>query len=178
MNRFVVLTLGTGVGGGVVICNEVVTGDDGEPPEFGAMVLDESRGAEGTFEAFACARGFAAAYERAGGLAGATPEGIFARASKGDRAAVSAVDVTCRRIAQACGTLINALNLQVCLLGGGISRAGAPLRDGVRQHLPDFTWPFLLARARLDLAQTAENAGILGAAASALIRSERARCGS
>ena len=174
LSRFVVLTFGTGVGGGVVIGGDVVQGDDGEPPELGAMMLDDGRGRDGTFEAFACARGFATAYAKAGGHAGAAPEEIFARAAAGERAAITAVDLTCRRIAQACGTLINVLNLQACLLGGGISRAGVALRDGVRGHLPDFTWPFLLMRARVDLAETAQNAGILGAAASALIHLERA----
>ena len=173
LHRFVVLTFGTGVGGGVVIGGDVVSGDDGEPPELGAMVLDASRGKAGTLEAFACARGFAAAYEEAGGLPPANPEIVFARAAAGEEAAHAAIEVTCRRIAQACGTLINVLNLDACLLGGGIAQAGAALRDPVRRHLPDFTWPYLLARAQLDLAETAHNAGILGAAAYAKIVCER-----
>jgi glucokinase len=170
LRRFALLTLGTGVGGGVVINGDVVAGDDGEPPEIGAMVLDDVDGAVGTFEAFACAGGFAAAYHAAGGPVGVAPEIIFARAAAAETAAEAALDATCRRIAQACGTMINLLNLQACFLGGGIAGAGAPLRDRVRRHLPAFTWPFLLARSRLELASTGADAGLLGAAAWAARR--------
>jgi glucokinase len=168
LDRFAVVTLGTGVGGGVAIGGRVVTGSEGEPPEIGAVVLDPEAGPKGTFEALACAAGFAEAYARAGGPAGAAPEAIFARAEAGDEAARAAVDAVCRRIAQACGTMINLLNLQACLLGGGIAGAGEPLRARVEAHLPAFTWPYLLARARVDLARTGPDAGILGAAARVL----------
>jgi len=80
----------------------------------------------------------------------------------------------CRRIAQAVGTLINALNLEACILGGGIAQAGAPLLEAVRRHVADFTWPFLLARAHVDLARTGEDAGVLGAAWHALDRKGQA----
>jgi glucokinase len=169
--RFALITLGTGVGGGVVIDGRVVSGDDGEPPEIGAMTLDAERGAGGTLEAFACAGGFAAAYAAAGGPVDVPPETIFARAAAGEAAAAAAIDATCRRIAQACGIMINLLNLQACFIGGGIASAGAPLRDRVGAHLKEFAWPFLLARSRLDLAATGADAGLLGAAAWAARRS-------
>jgi glucokinase len=70
--------------------------------------------------------------------------------------------------AQALGTLINALNLNGCLLGGGIAAAGPALLEPIRRSLPDFTWPFLLARSRVELAATGGDAGLLGAAAFAL----------
>jgi glucokinase len=169
--RFALITLGTGVGGGVVIDGRVVSGDDGEPPEIGAMMIEPGRGAGGTLEALACAGGFAAAYAAAGGAECVPPEAIFDRAATGDPAAAEALDATCRRIAQACGIMVNLLNLQACFIGGGIASAGAPLRDRVRAHLEDFTWPFLLARSRLDLAATGADAGLLGAAAWAARRS-------
>jgi glucokinase len=168
LDRFAVLTLGTGVGGGIALGGRVIAGNDGEPPEIGAMVLDVDAGQNGTFEALACAAGFSDAYARAGGLAAVDPETIFARAERGEVEAVAALDTVCRRIAQACGIMINLLNLEACLLGGGISAAGEPLRARVETHLPAFTWPYLLARSRLDLASTKQEAGILGAAARAL----------
>ena len=168
LDRFAVVTLGTGVGGGVALAGRVIAGNDGEPPEIGAMVLDADAGPNGTFEALACAAGFSNAYARAGGLAAVDPETIFARAERGEVDAVAALDTVCRRIAQACGSMINLLNLEACLLGGGISAAGEPLRARVEAHLPAFTWPYLFARSRLDLARTEQDAGILGAAARAL----------
>jgi glucokinase len=96
------------------------------------------------------------------------PEDIVARAASGELAAGRAIEETCRRIAQGLGTLINILNLQACLIGGGIAQAGGPLLDPIRRNLPEFTWPYLLSRARVELAATGADAGILGAAALAL----------
>jgi glucokinase len=169
LDRFVVITLGTGVGGGVVIDGRVVTGSDGEPPEIGGMVLDAAMlkaegGKSGTLESFASAAGFAAAYLQQGGRDPLPPEAIFTRAAQGDEIARRAIEATARRIAQALGTMINLLNLQACLVGGGIAQAGDQLIEPVRCHLPQFTWPYLLSRSCLALATTGDDAGLLGAA--------------
>ena len=168
LDRFVVVTFGTGVGGGVVIEGRAVLGADGEPPEIGAMVLDAASAAPRTLEEFASAAGFSAAYRRQGGPSGVPPEQIFARAASGEAAAIRAIEETGRRIAQGLGTLINVLNLEACLIGGGIAEAGEPLLEPIRRHLPDFTWPYLLSRTRVELAATGSDAGILGAASSVL----------
>lgn len=162
--RFALLTLGTGVGGGVAIDGRVLTGDDGEPPELGAIVLDAASAAPRTLEDFASAAGFADAYRRQGGTDLPAPPALFARASSGDPAAIAAIDETSRRIAQALGTLVNALNLNRCLLAGGIAAAGPALLEPVRRALPAFTWPYLLERTRVELASTGDDAGLLGAA--------------
>jgi len=166
--RFVVVTFGTGVGGGVVIDGHIINGDDGEPPEIGAMVLNEPMESPRTLEEFACAAGFAAAYQRHGGPHRLSPEAIFARAGAGEEPAIRSIEETCRRIAQAFGILTNTLNLNACLVGGGIAAAGEALLEPIRRHLPDFTWPYLLSRTRVELAATGSDAGTLGAAALAL----------
>jgi len=166
--RFALLTLGTGVGGGIALDGRLVTGADGVPPELGAMVLDDVAAGPRTLEDFASAGGFAAAYRRAGGRGSPTPIELFAKAAGGEALAVAAIAAVGRRIAQGLGTLINALNLETCIVGGGIAQAGAPLIDGIRGQLPDFTWPYLLARARVVRVQTDQDAGILGAAWIAL----------
>jgi glucokinase len=152
----------------------VLTGDDGEPPELGAIVLDDAPAAPRTLEDFASAAGFADAYRRHGGSDRPTPPTLFERAANGDRAAVAAIDETARRIAQGLGTLVNALNLNRCLLAGGIAAAGPPLLEPVRRALPAFTWPYLLERTRVEFASTGGDAGLLGAAAFALQAAEAA----
>lgn len=167
LKRFVVVTLGTGVGGGVAIDGRVITGDDGEPPEFGAMVLDATAKYPRTLEDFACAAGFAQAYQKRGGSDPLTPEGIFASAASGNGAAMHAIEDTSLRIAQGLGTLINTLNLNACLLAGGMAQAGVALLKPVRHSMRDFTWPYLLSRTDVRLAETGIDAGMLGAAALA-----------
>ncbi|BBK41898.1 sugar kinase [Allostella vacuolata] len=175
--RFALVAIGTGIGGGIAIDGQVVTGNEGEPPELGAMVLDAAgernySGLPGTFEHLAAADGFLAAHRaRAPDDPAASVAALFQR---GDAAALAAIDATARRIAQALGTMINLLNLEACLIGGGVSEAGASLLDAVARHLPDFTWPLLLARARLLPAALGNDAGLVGAAALALDLAGRA----
>ena len=173
LDRFVLITLGTGVGGAVMLGGHPVLGSAGEPPELGAIVLDilgtpNAAGLPGTLEDAACVSGFARAYQARGGPPGCAPEAIFARAAAGDPAADAALDQVCRRIAQALGGLVSALNLQACVLGGGIGAAGEPLLRRVREHMVHTTWPFLLARAALRLAERGNDAGLIGAAEAAL----------
>ncbi|SLN75831.1 ROK family protein [Oceanibacterium hippocampi] len=180
--NFLMLTIGTGIGGGLVLDGRLVIGARGEPPEFGAMVLDAEgpmnySGIAGTLEAFAAVPGLNRAY---GGQSDLPAKEIFGRAAAGEAAAAAAIDAVCRRIAQACGILINTLNLEACVLGGGVSNAGEPLLDAVRRHLPDFTWPRSLARCEICLAEKRNEAGIVGAAvhaAAMLGRAARARDG-
>jgi len=176
--NFVLITLGTGIGGGVVIGGRPVTGKDGQPPEIGAICLDPEgpvnySGVPGTFERLACASGFLELYRRLGGkeVAGMTPQDIFLLAVRGDdRAAQSTIDQEGRTIAQAFGMMINLLNLEACLVGGGISAAGQPLLDAIRKHLPSFTWPNLYRKCQVLLAQLGNDAGLIGAAAMAARR--------
>lgn len=177
MNSFVLITLGTGIGGGVVIDRRVVTGRAGLPPEIGAICLDPNgpvnySGIAGTFEELAGATGIVKLYdaqniERPGDL---SPRQIFDRARSGDRAAAAAVDKVGRCIAQAFGIMINLLNLEACIIGGGISGAGQPLLEAVRRHLPLYTWPLLLRNAQVLLARLGNDAGMIGAAAMAAQR--------
>lgn len=165
--RFALLTLGTGVGGGIVVHGRLATADDGVPPELGAMVLDDAPAGARTLEDFASARGFARAYACRGGAEGLSPDEIFHRAAAGEEAAIAAIDAVARRLAQGFGSLTNALGLELCLVGGGIAGAGEPLLARIRAHFPHFTWPFLRTRCRIDGATTGEDAGVLGAAAAA-----------
>ncbi len=170
--RFAMLTLGTGVGGCIVIDGTPITGRDGHPPEIGALVLDRNgppgpHGLLGTLEAYAAIAGFTAAHHEAGGPPDTPPEAIFAAARQHDPAALAGLDAVCRHLAQAIGGMINLLALQACVLGGGLSLAGEPLAAGIRRHLPEFTWPHLLADAEIRLAATGNDAGLLGAAVAA-----------
>ncbi len=175
--NLVVVTLGTGIGGGIVVNREVVIGIKGTPPEIGAISLDPQgpvnySGIPGTFERLACASGIEDLYRRLSGRkeASVNPREIFRRAAKGEAAAMATLDQTGRYIAQAFGIMINLLNLEACIIGGGISAAGEPLVESVRKHLPSFTWPNLLRNARVLLAELGNDAGIIGAAAMAIQR--------
>ena len=174
---FAVITLGTGIGGAVVVDRRIVRGAAGEPPEIGALALDPHgitnySGVPGAFEALASGPALVARYRaRAGGSEeAASPQSVFDRAALGDAAAQRTIDETAAVIAQAFGIMVNLLALEACIIGGGISAAGAPLLDAVRSHLPRFTWPLLHDRCQVLPAENGNDAGWLGAAAMALER--------
>jgi len=158
-----------------VIDGRVVTGNRGEPAELGAMVLDPAGpknrlGMPGTFEHYAAIGAFHAAYAERGG---ASPDvaTLFARAGQDD-AAAAAIEAVCERLAQGLGLLVNAFNLEACLIGGGVSAAGMPLLERVRAHLPRFTWPMLLRQTQVLAAALGNDAGLIGAALVATEASE------
>lgn len=178
-NNFVLITVGTGIGGGVVVDRRVVTGRDGLPPEIGAICLDPDgpvnySGIPGTFERLACASGIVEIYgtESNRTSIGISPREVFQRAATGDTAAATTVDRVARYIAQAFGIMINLLNLEACIIGGGISKAGNPLLEAVRHHLPAFTWPMLYRNAHVLLARLGNDTGMIGAASMATQRLE------
>ena len=178
--NFVVVTLGTGIGGGIVVNREVVTGAKGTPPEIGAICLDPKgpmnySGIPGTFEQLVCASGIEDLYRQLSRRKDArvNPRDIFRLAAEGETAARATLDQVGRYLAQAFGIMINLLNLEACIIGGGISAAGEPLVEAVRKHLPSFTWPNLLRNAQVLLAELGNDAGIVGAAAMAIQRMSR-----
>jgi glucokinase len=172
--RFAVLTLGTGIGGAVVIDRRVIDGPNGLPPEIGAICLDPSRTdlpskVPGTFEFLASATALRRRYETlAPGETITGARDVFDRARAGDAIARQVVDEGGRWIAQAIGMMSNMLNLEAVILGGGLSLAGAFLLDAVRPHLDAFYWAPFGRPPALLLAETGNDAGIIGASALGL----------
>ncbi|GHA35851.1 sugar kinase [Devosia pacifica] len=171
VENFAMLTLGTGVGGGLICGGRPNHGPGRQPPEFGAIVLDiagppNTHGQPGTLEAFAGKAGFAAAFARQG-LIGDDLRAHFALAGQGHEPAVRAVDAVALRIAQAIGIITNIANIEICIIGGGVSGAGPVLFEAIERHLPHYTWPALYPNVRIVSAKNGNDAGTLGAAALA-----------
>jgi glucokinase len=172
--RFAVLTLGTGIGGAVVIDRKIIDGPHGLPPEIGAICLDPSRTdlpgpIPGTFEFLASASALLRRYQMlTGNFDIATARDVYERAKAGEPIALQVVHEGGRWIAQAIGMMSNMLNLEAVILGGGLSGAGDFLLDTVRPYLDGFYWAPFSRPPQLLLAQTGNDAGIIGAAAIGL----------
>jgi fructokinase len=125
--------LGTGVGGGIVVNGEVHTGANAIAGEWGHNALpwpDASEwpgppcycGRRGCIEVFLCGRGMQLAY---GGTELPSARAISEAALAGHTAAAAAVSVYVRRLAKALATVINVLDPDVIVLGGGLSNIDA-----------------------------------------------------
>lgn len=141
--------LGTGVGGGIVINKKIVTGANAIAGEWGHNPLpvvsgDEQRaaacycGRRGCIETFLSGSGFAADYAQMAGK-NLAPAEIAERASNDDQKARAALERYIDRLARALSTVINILDPNVVVLGGGLSNISA-LYEEVPQRLTDYVF--------------------------------------
>ena len=128
--------LGTGVGGGLVVRGALVAGANGVAGEWGHNPLpwpDEAEarlaprcwcGRRGCIEAWLSGPALAADHARHGGAALAAVE-IAARAAQGDAACDATLERHAGRLARALGALVNVVDPDVIVLGGGLSRVAS-----------------------------------------------------
>jgi len=164
---FLLATLGTGIGGGLVLDGKLFRGPGGMAGEFGHMNVDSGRlcgcGARGCLEAAVAARSLAA-WAREEGLAVADLKELAGLARRGDAAAQSLFRRAGAFLGEGLALVALLLDLRVFLIGGG----GAPVLDLLRPS----ALPVLAARAfgreagdfLLLQAELGNDAGILGAA--------------
>ena len=176
----VLITLGTGVGSGIISRGKILSGLRGGAGEAGHMllVLDGEPctcGRRGCWEAYSSATALirqarqAAAEHPESLLAGAeeiTGKTVFDAADRGDETANAVVDRFCDYLGAGVTNIVNALAPEVILIGGGISRQGERLLAPVRRYVErncfggkDGAVP-VIAPAKLG-----NEAGIIGAAA-------------
>ncbi len=164
--------LGTGVGGGIVVGGRVLTGINAIAGEWGHNPLpwmdDGERpgrqcycGKFGCIETFLSGPGFARDHEEATGQRRPAAD-IAASAASGDPAAIATLDRYQDRLARALASVINILDPDVIVLGGGMSNI-AGLYDSVPRRWRD--WVFS-DRADTRLARNAhgDSSGVRGAA--------------
>ena len=179
----VFITLGTGVGGGVVLDGKVFLGPHGVATEVGHMITVAGGelctcGNRGCWERYASATALIREGRR---LAEAKPDSAICKAVNGDLSAIEARTVI--DLAKAgdpdCSALfdnyvyhltvglVNLINLydpEVIALGGGVSNAGTFLLDKVNELLPKMIFYKTMPRAKVVLAKLGNDAGIIGAA--------------
>jgi glucokinase len=189
----VMLTLGTGIGGGLVLGGEIYRGSTGAGAELGHMVIDENgprcQGScpnHGCLETFASGtalarEGTAAAAREpssALGVALAKGEGVSGRtvteaAIAGDRVAREVMAAAGRHLGVGLASFANIFDPDVIVIGGGVSAAGDLLLEPAREELRARALP-PMNRTRVALAELGPDAGMIGAAAMALIELDSA----
>jgi fructokinase len=127
--------LGTGVGGGVVIERQILTGRNHIAGEWGHNPLPWAQGAEspgepcycgrrGCIETFLSGAGLMREYARLGGVA-RHAQAVVEAATAGEPAAKACLSSYCERLARALAALVNVLDPDVIVLGGGLSNVAA-----------------------------------------------------
>lgn len=162
--------LGTGVGGGIVVDGRVLAGANRIAGEWGhnALPVDDGLpppacycGRTGCVETWLSGPGFAADHRRHGG-APCSPEEIVAAAAAGDALAAATLDRYHERLARALASVINVVDPDVIVLGGGMANLPG-LAGEVRKRLPAHVFSPTLA-TRVVAHALGDSAGVLGAA--------------
>ncbi len=167
------IILGTGVGGGIVVEGRVVEGANSIAGEWGHNPLpwpdDDERpgpacycGRHGCIETFLSGPGLAADYERRGGAAGLAGPQIVERAETGDWIATAALDAWRHRLAKSLAAVINLLDPDVIVAGGGLSNL-----KGIYELVPRSWAPYVFSDVvvtRFVPARHGDASGVRGAA--------------
>jgi glucokinase len=187
----IMLTIGTGIGGGLILGGEVFRGSTGAGAELGHIVIVEdglpcqgncpNHGCVETYASgTAIAREGKAAAEREpdSALGRALAEGpivgktVTQLAVKGDPLATEVVAEAGRHLGVALASLANIFDPDVFVIGGGVSAVGDLLLEPARQELRSRALP-PMNKAPVKLAELGPEAGMIGAAAMALIELDK-----
>jgi len=185
----VCFTLGTGVGGGIVVNGNVYRGVSDAAAEFGHMIVEPrgrkcNCGKSGCLEAYASATaiskkgrkkagegGASAILELAGGdEVNITSELVTRAAAGGDSVALEILEEAAWYLALGVSNVMNALNPDIVVIGGGVIGAGELLFDPLRRFVSELTFDTIDNAASIVPAKLGIKAGTVGAAGIAMRR--------
>lgn len=179
----VLLTLGTGVGGGIIINGQPFVGAHGMGSELGHMIIGVNDfncncGNNGCFETFCSATGITKYTKKLlsegensyildmckGDLNRVSAKKVFDAYRKGDLVAIKSINRFKHYLSIGIANIINSIDPHVIAIGGGISRAGDIVLDGLEEEVRKHVLYKKESFAKLTVAKLGNEAGIVGAA--------------
>jgi glucokinase len=182
-DSFIMVTLGTGVGGAIIYQNRIFRGSTGAAGEIGHMTIDYEgpvarSGVAGAIEAYLGQRFLSRharyklmnrkdslLHEMAGpDLLGITPKMLYDAAMSGDEGARDVLAWAGHKLGCVLGSAANLLDIRKFVVGGGLSGAGDLILEATRQTLPSFVLPALAGDLEVVQETAGNDVGMLGAA--------------
>lgn len=182
VNNYIFITLGTGVGGGIIINKKIYRGFNFAGAELGHITLmvdgeQCSCGKKGCWEAYASVTALirqtkeaieknpeslmAELSEKGGKVSGRT---AFEAAKQGDKAAAEVVAMYEKYIAEGLVSILNIFQPEKLVIGGGISREGDYLLNPVKELVYKDDYNKHMPKTEIEIASLFNDAGIIGAA--------------
>mgnify|MGYP002517208000 FL=1 len=174
-DSIVMVTLGTGVGGGVILGGKILTGAKGAAGEIGHMTVeyDEEEmcncGTKGCLEQYASATGIVrlakkqmTATSSLAKIDNLTAKDVFDEAKAGDAYALQIVDQFAHYLGVALGNVAQIIDPEAFVIGGGVARAGSIITESIEKYYNDSVM-FALRGKQFNLAELGNDAGIYGA---------------
>ena len=176
-SSMVLATLGTGIGGGIILDGKILGGAHGVGGEIGHIVLNKDEtepcgcGKYGCAEQYASATGIVRTAKKRLAASGApsrlrdyaplTCKDIFDCAAAGDALAQEVLEFTYDCLGEFLADVCCVCDPELIVLGGGVSKAGPALLEGVRRHFPRYMF-HACKDTRFALASLGNDAGIYG----------------
>ena len=183
----IMITLGTGVGGGVIIGGKVIAGSNGAGGEIGHMIVNPKEsdvcgcGGHGHLEQYASATGIVRLakkklrdsedYSTLRNVTSISAKDIFDHAKAGDKIAMELVEELGFYLGTALAHVACVVDPQVFVIGGGVSKAGNILIETVEKYYNNNIL-FALQHKEFRLAELGNDAGIYGAAKLILMKEQ------
>lgn len=173
----VMVTLGTGVGGGIVVGGKLIYGTNGAGGEIGHMVLNRQEtipcncGKRGCVEQYCSATGIVrmakdhlANTQKASALRGKdiTCKDVFDYAAQSDEVAQEVLEQVYSYLGEFIANICCVVDPEIVVLGGGVSKAGAPLAEGVKRHFIRYAY-HPCVDTEFAVATLGNDAGVYGA---------------
>jgi glucokinase len=187
LSNLILLTLGTGVGGGIIINSGLYLGSSGSAAEIGHMIIDVNGpkcqcGNNGCLEAFVSGSAIAAEAKSRisqggkssliemaeGKIENITAEKVYLAAGEGDSLASEVISRAAYYLGIGVVNLVNILNPEMVIIGGSVASMGDILLEPVRQVVKEKAFPLLSQAVKIVPARLGNDAGIFGAAIFAL----------
>ncbi|WP_099467081.1 ROK family glucokinase [Konateibacter massiliensis] len=177
-NNLIMVTLGTGVGGGIIVNGEIITGTNGAGGELGHMHVEDNEidfcncGKQGCLEQMASATGVVRLAKKAleatdkpsvlrtGEISAKT---IFDAVKENDELAMEVAEKFGKYLGTALANAAAMTDPEIFVIGGGVSKAGDILIDYIKKHYVKRAFP-ACQDAKFSLAELGNDAGIYGAA--------------
>lgn len=174
----VCITLGTGIGGGLIINGEPIRGKDGIGGEVGHMCVEPDGhpcgcGSHGCIEQYASATAIVRiARER--GLEADTARDVYDAVNSGDAEAAGVFRTMGKYLGITLAGIANLLNPEMFVICGGVTEGWDAFASHVSDEIRRRAYPAASDRAVLVKGELGDNAGLLGAARSAFLARDRA----
>lgn len=181
--NLVMVTLGTGVGGGIIINGKIVSGTNGAGGEVGHITIDPKEtdlcncGKRGCLEQYASATGIVRLAQKTLNSTDQpsklrtvqyiSAKEIFDAAKEGDELANDLVDELGQKLGYALAAIAAVVDPEVFVIGGGVSKAGQILLDVTKKHYQEYAF-HACRNAGFELATLGNDAGMYGSAYSVI----------
>lgn len=173
----VMVTLGTGVGGGIIVDGKVVAGFNGAGGEIGHITVNNDEieacncGQYGCLEQYTSATGIVRVAKRKldktsdetslRGIENLTAKDVFDAAKAGDKVALGLVDEVCQILGATLSNIACVVNPEIIVVGGGVSKAGDILIETIQKHFVESSF-HACRDTKFALASLGNDAGMYG----------------